>query len=149
MEGFTEKRTNTISIVFLHISQNVCGFDIENAKSTKRVMDEAGIYIEIGRAISVRRRTFKLTQADLAQRVGISRASIANIEVGRQRLLVHQLYLLAAALELDDPHMLMPMAAPKRAVPKAPIGNAPLTQRQRDQVDLFIAKSFAAPERAE
>jgi transcriptional regulator with XRE-family HTH domain len=112
-------------------------------------MDETGIYIEIGRAISARRRKFKWTQADLAQRVGMSRASIANIEVGRQRLLVHQLYLLAAALKLEDPHMLMPMVAPTQGVPKSPIGGAPLTQRQRDQVDLFIAKSFAAPEGAE
>jgi transcriptional regulator with XRE-family HTH domain len=112
-------------------------------------MDEVGIYVEIGRAISARRRNFKWTQADLAQRVGMSRASIANIEVGRQRLLVHQLYLLAAALKLDDPHMLMPMAAPVQTVPKAPIGDAPLTQRQRDQVQLFISKSFAVPEGAE
>jgi transcriptional regulator with XRE-family HTH domain len=113
------------------------------------VMDETDIYTEIGRAISARRRIFKWTQADLAQRVGMSRASIANIEVGRQRLLVHQLYLLAAVLKLDDPHMLMPMASPAQAVPKSPIGGAPLTQRQRDQVDLFISRSFAAPERAE
>lgn len=78
----------------------------------------------------------------------MSRASIANIEVGRQRLLVHQLYLLAAALKLDDAHLLMPVAGQRQDVPKTPMGGAQLTQRQREQIDRLVA-SFVMPEQVE
>lgn len=46
-------------------------------------------------------RGTRLTQDALAQRVGLSRASVANVERGRQRVPLHMLYLFARALEVD------------------------------------------------
>ena len=59
------------------------------------------IYEYIGKTIKNRRKTLKLTQKDLARKLFISRASLANIETGRQNVLVHQLYNFAKTLELD------------------------------------------------
>lgn len=51
-----------------------------------------------------------LTQAKLADRLGISRGALANIETGRQKILVHQLYRFAAALKMNV-HNLLPVVA--------------------------------------
>ena len=50
------------------------------------------LYKQLGTIIKDRRRTLGLTQEQLANKLGISRASLANVETGRQRVLVHQLY---------------------------------------------------------
>lgn len=58
-------------------------------------MTEAGhvaaIYERIGRWVKRRRELHKLTQADLAELIGLSKTAISNIEHGRHRLMVHQL----------------------------------------------------------
>jgi transcriptional regulator with XRE-family HTH domain len=62
-------------------------------------------YLRFGKAVAYRRDQLKMTQAELAARVGLSRASIANIERGRQSVLLHHACDLAAALSvsrLDD-----------------------------------------------
>jgi len=64
------------------------------------------VYKAIGETIRARRRQFHLTQEKLAPRLGMSRASLANIETGRQTILVHQLYRVAAALELSPADLL-------------------------------------------
>ena len=48
-----------------------------------------------------KRRALGLTQQQLANQLGISRASLANVETGRQRILVHQLYELADQLSVN------------------------------------------------
>jgi transcriptional regulator with XRE-family HTH domain len=69
------------------------------------------LYDQLGTLIRDRRKKLLLTQRDLAARIGISRASLANIETGRQKVLVHQLYALAAALNLKPSDLLPPPAA--------------------------------------
>jgi transcriptional regulator with XRE-family HTH domain len=49
----------------------------------------------------------RFTQEYVAKQAGLSRTSITNIEKGRQRILLHQLYDLAAALEVP-PTALLP-----------------------------------------
>jgi transcriptional regulator with XRE-family HTH domain len=71
-------------------------------------MAEETIYRAFGRAVSIRRRKLKLTQATLASRVGMSRASVANIESGRQSVLLHHVYGLAEALEIAKVSDLLP-----------------------------------------
>jgi transcriptional regulator with XRE-family HTH domain len=71
-------------------------------------MDASILYREVGAVIRRRRRALDLTQAKLATRLGISRGALANIETGRQNLLLHQLYRFAAALDMNV-HDLLPV----------------------------------------
>lgn len=64
-------------------------------------MDERSLYKWLGSRIRALRQDRGLTQTDLADAVGITRASLANIEAGRQRSLVHTMVGLAKALECD------------------------------------------------
>ena len=69
------------------------------------------LYDKLGGLIRARRKALSLTQQDVAARIGMSRASLANIETGRQKVLVHQLYALAEALDLSPADLLPPIAA--------------------------------------
>lgn len=64
-------------------------------------MQTEHIYKHIGSTIKTRRKALNWTQDVLASKLFISRASLANIETGRQNVLVHQLYSFAKTLELD------------------------------------------------
>ena len=67
------------------------------------------IYREIGARIRSRRKEFRLTQETFASRLGLSRASLANIETGRQSILVHRLYPIAQILDLNVADLLPPL----------------------------------------
>lgn len=68
------------------------------------------IYGEVGRRIGRLRRKRGKTQGDLAncEGVNLSRTSIANIERGEQRFLLHHLCEVAAALEVPASKLLPP-----------------------------------------
>ena len=74
-------------------------------------MKHGELYDRLGALIRSRRKKLLLTQHDLAARIGISRASLANIETGRQTVLVHHLYAFATALDLSPSDLLPPIAA--------------------------------------
>ncbi|HET7883323.1 MAG TPA: helix-turn-helix transcriptional regulator, partial [Acetobacteraceae bacterium] len=71
------------------------------------------------RRVRTRREQLRLTQADLSTKVGLSRASIANIEGGRQAILLHQFLALAEALTIP-PMDLIPSALPDLNSPELP-----------------------------
>lgn len=58
-------------------------------------------YPEIGIRIRTRRKKLKKTQEDIAKKIGLKRSSLANIERGNQRILIHQLYAIAGELEVE------------------------------------------------
>lgn len=60
-----------------------------------------------------------MTQAELSARIGLSRASVANIESGRQAVLLHQFLALASALS-TPPLNLLPTAEPAGVKPDLP-----------------------------
>lgn len=70
------------------------------------------LYRIVGENVRHHRKAASMTQGDLASEVGMSRPSIANIEVGRQSILLHQAFDLAKALKVsvDD---LVPGFSPK------------------------------------
>lgn len=68
------------------------------------------IYPLLGRAVARRRETLGLTQAEVGERIGLTRASVANIETGRQKVLLHHVYMLADALQFDSICDLVPEA---------------------------------------
>jgi DNA-binding XRE family transcriptional regulator len=63
-------------------------------------------YRVLGQAIQDARVDALMTQSDLAKRVGLSRGSVANIETGRQQLLLHQFVDFMRVLKLDAREML-------------------------------------------
>jgi transcriptional regulator with XRE-family HTH domain len=66
-----------------------------------KVMNPDPIYKDIGAIIRGRRKALKLTQEALSKKLAISRGALANIETGRQNILVHQLYNYASVLGLN------------------------------------------------
>ena len=67
-------------------------------------------YDAFGKQLRGARRTARLSQEDIARRVGLTRSSIANIELGRQRIALHMLYALAGALDVP-PQTLLPLGS--------------------------------------
>jgi DNA-binding XRE family transcriptional regulator len=119
-------------------------------------MNSDDIYRLLGEAVARRRKLSGMTQADLAKVVGLSRASIANIEVGRQKMLVHQAYALADALKLDHVGQLLPL--PPKSEPAAEhvrvhmgvtdapggeVGLQSITARQRAEIESLVSNAQA------
>lgn len=88
---------------------------------TDRAIDQ--LYIEIGDRIRRARSTRSRNQAELASDVGLTRSSIANVEAGRQRMLVHSLVRIAESLDvpvgslLPDPDRILEIADSSRSIP--------------------------------
>ena len=59
------------------------------------------LYAQFGKLIRGYRRRHKITQLQLGDRIGITRTSITNIEKGRQKVLLHQVFQLADALQVN------------------------------------------------
>ena len=57
-------------------------------------------YVLFGQAVRDARLALEITQQELADRLGHSRGSIANIEVGRQRVLLDDVFKFAKALKI-------------------------------------------------
>lgn len=74
-------------------------------------MDEKATYTAFGKAVADRRASLEVTQQYVAARAGISRASLANIERGAQRVYLHQVLALVEALDLESSHEIMPERA--------------------------------------
>lgn len=99
-----------------------------------------------GKAIALRRDELSLTQAELASRVGMSRASIANIERGRQNVLLHHVYDLAAALKMAKVGDLLPQP-PQPGIGAAlslKLSDADISPRSAAQVTQLVASVLAA-----
>lgn len=94
------------------------------------------IYKEVGQNIRRYRVRAHRTQAQLAAEIGISRASLANVEAGRQRVLIHYLYALAEALDIDSPAVLIPeVLSPRRTdAADVPLPAEGLSETQRQEV---------------
>ena len=103
-------------------------------------MDASILYREIGGMICRRRRALDLTQAKLAAKLGMSRGALANIETGRQNLLLHQLYRFAAALEMNI-HDLLP--AFKDELDLAPSKTLPLPKDLSPEQKLQVSRVFS------
>ncbi len=59
------------------------------------------LYRELGRLIRERRKAVSMSQATLGGHVGLSRTSITNIELGRQHLSLHMVFVFAKALGVE------------------------------------------------
>ena len=105
-------------------------------------MTPHSIYKDIGSLIKARRKTLGLKQEKLSGALGISRGSLANIETGRQSILVHQLYHFAKALELS-PADLLPLQTTEAAKIEStdwPLPNG-LKAEQKEQIAKFLSNA--------
>ena len=97
------------------------------------------LYEEVGKLIASRRRQLGQKQDDIAKLAGVSRASLANIEVGRQRVLLHQLYNIARALQFDGPQPLLPTMRAE-SVNDLPMSRS-VTSKQAAQLEQLISSA--------
>jgi transcriptional regulator with XRE-family HTH domain len=107
---------------------------LDSAKH-KEGMDESELYVRLGQLVRQHRERLGRNQAEIGRASGLSRASIANIETGRQRIPVHHLYGLARALRVDV-HALLPAARGEAsATTDREIQSAvALSQREQEEV---------------
>lgn len=101
-------------------------------------------YRELGRRLAARRRGIDATQADVADRLGTSRASVANIEAGRQKLQVHQLYDLARALRIEDLAQLIPTQVVSPPEETALDARHEVSAVQRAQIEGMLRSAVAS-----
>lgn len=92
------------------------------------MFDKEGFYKEVGIRLQLLRRRKDLTQQDVADGVGIPRASYANVERGRQTVALDLLWRLAVffSVSIDD---ICPQPKKASAGPSSPAHRgADLTQ---------------------
>jgi transcriptional regulator with XRE-family HTH domain len=95
--------------------------------------DSSGLYNAVGRKIRAARERSepKLSQANLAKRLGISRVSVVNIEAGRQHAPLSLLWQIAEILETD-----LVLLIPRRNELLSPLAPVQLDQKTIDQIKL-------------
>ena len=107
-------------------------------------MSDLELYRRLGQAVAERRTELGLTQREVAEKLGLSRASIANLETGRQRILVHQLYALVRALNLKSILDLVPKVwEPPEPLAEIEVKGLVLSPKQRSAVETLLASAFA------
>lgn len=126
------------SILFACIKHNACIIDILSVRAYKFLVIPDPIYKHIGELIKNRRKKLGWKQQNLASTLHISRGSLANIETGRQNILVHQLYKFAVALQLS-PFDLLPPPSTKVDRTDLPLPTD-LKAQQKQQVANFFSR---------
>jgi len=64
-------------------------------------VNESELHRLVGDTIRKRRKLIGMTQTELAEKVGLLRTSITNIEAGRQRAPLHVLYNICVAVGVE------------------------------------------------
>jgi transcriptional regulator with XRE-family HTH domain len=107
-------------------------------------MSDMELYRRLGRAVAKRRDFVGMTQAEVAAKLGLTRASLANLENGRQRIMVHQLFALVQALRMDTVLDLVPETWPPREpLPEFDVaGGATLRPEQQFAVEKMLSSAF-------
>lgn len=81
------------------------------------MIDRDQLYADLGRRFRIARDDAGMTQQQVADRIGLVRASIANIETGRQKLLLHTFVDLCQALDLSPSVAIAGLVRPAAPTP--------------------------------
>lgn len=92
--------------------------------------DERRFYAEVGRRIKTAREKRGLTQQALASMISLSRASLANIERGKQKTLLDTFVDLATALQLPPNKLLPDVQSSTEAVVEELLKDRPRYERE-------------------
>lgn len=101
------------------------------------------LYAEFGRRVKAARLDAGLTQVRLAEAIGLTRTSVANIEAGRQRTLLEAAYRIADAVG-RTPQSLLPDPATLRSQGKLPAGVEHQTPDVRQWIMNFVQAEEAS-----
>jgi transcriptional regulator with XRE-family HTH domain len=107
-------------------------FGVEFAPMDKA--DEEALYRAVGERIRQARegRPERLSQAALAERLSVSRASVVNIEAGRQHAPLSLLWKVAQQLDIELASLI-----PSRSELMAPPANVELAEDMREQLKVI------------
>ena len=95
----------------------------------------------LGQSLRELRVENRLTQDGLAKLTGLSRASIANMETGRQAISAYQAYQIATALQLESVDTLYPIILDDAEDETMKIFHSPnLNEAQLKQLKAFMAQ---------
>lgn len=113
-------------------------------------MGEREIYRDFGRKLANLRMEASLTQAELARKIGMSRASLANIERGEQRVYLHQVLSVLSALGHSKLADLLPANSPPLLNPKAnvTVSGDKLSKSQERAIKELVSSITATSRRA-
>lgn len=98
-------------------------------------------YRHVGQAIA-RLRRGKMTQKELSDRLSLSRTSLANIERGRQQLLLHHAVRIAEALDVELAAL---VPTPPEATGKLKETLRGLPDEQQKWVEAAVPKTMIRP----
>lgn len=105
-------------------------------------MADLELYRIIGAALSDRRRELRLKQAEVADQIGLTRASLANIESGRQKIMLHQIYKLATALKVGSIIDLVPPSFSfEEAIGPLKLVGSEVNDQQKAQIEQFLRRT--------
>ncbi len=112
------------------------------------MIDDDLIYIHIGKKIKTVRDKADLTQESLADAIGVSRASIANYESGKQSIYISDLYKIADALNIEIRELLPPLQEIKmKSLPEKQLKEAKnLTEKEKKEIVELIEKKYKEEE---
>lgn len=68
--------------------------------------DNHELYLSFGLRVKIIREVKGLTQAEFAKKVGLSRGSVANIETGRQKVLLDTVVTFARVLKVKPSRLI-------------------------------------------
>ena len=98
-------------------------------------MDDSALYRQLGQLVKERREALRLSQQDLSATIGVSRAWVANMETGRQRVSVHYLYRIAETLKMEVHELLPKLGRSERVEIQSSVS---LSSDQRNLVEQIV-----------
>lgn len=104
-------------------------------------------YVDFGRRVRAAREQSSLTQQALADALGLTRSSVANIEAGRQRALLHMTAAVAAATGVPAADLL-PGQRSLTAPPSLRRDLDRLSDTNRQAVEMLLRRTSDAAEAA-
>ena len=118
-------------------------FVIDNRLNSEQceTVEQGAFNRKIGENLQRLRRVARLTQDALASSIGVSRATIANMETGRQAMSTYQLVCIANALNLPSPDGLLESRAGESDDGDSVLFRPPeIGERARTQITRFVSR---------